>query len=134
MPQFEGTVDEFKEEAENFSDDELEGFAEEDDRAGVQEAARAALAARASGDGDDGDDGEAEDAEPEQEDVGQAEVQAKFDEMEISGVVPPTGGPPSPAHTVQGVTNTLDEEAGTREKAEADFETLHGRAPGDPVT
>lgn len=157
MPQYDGTVDEFKAEAENFSDEELEGFAADDDRDGVVKAAEAELASRAAG--DDGGEtltgDEAEEAARQEglaaklqttlinpdnahavnldPDAGQNEVQAKFDEAEITGFFPPTGGPPSPDSTVAGVTGNLDEDAGSREAADEAFERLHGRAPGDPV-
>ena len=141
------------------SDEDLQDVKENDSRSTAQEGAQAELNRReAAADADaDTDDDEPADADEEHKalvedkqrrllvnpenadgfnndpDVGQNEVQAKFDEMEISGINPPTGGPPDPSHTVAGVTNTLEDDAGTREKAEEDFETLHGRAPGDPV-
>lgn len=128
---------------ESLSDEELKKIAKEDERSTAQEAAevelrkREAAADEGSGDGasisagdkgisvtsmtspDDpvaraealGINSEGVNTDP---DAGQMAVQEYFDKVEESGVIPPTGGPPSKALTLEAVVEREQQEKEAR--------------------
>lgn len=131
---------------ESLSDEELKRIASDDERVTAQEAAQVELnkreaAADASSDegsravGDKGisvtsmtspDDpvaraealglnSEGINTDP---DAGQMAVQEYFDEVEVSGVIPPTGGPPSKALTLEAVVEREQQEKEARREAQ----------------